>query len=257
MSLIFENDLNTVSWLRFAICIFFGLVFFYVEVTKKFQLSYSKFNTKGNLESKKGMFTIYFLPFLTYVYFYLTSSFVASLYHQLIFLAVTLHFAKRCLEVLFLHRYSGKISILTTALITWAYSSIAFSIHESVNGITKPDMLQGNSNIPLYFGFALFLLGQGSNFYHHILLTRLRSGESREYKIPTGGLFSYVNCPHYLSEIIGWIGIAIMSQYLIVYGLTFIMSAYLFGRSINTTRWYQEKIPNFPKERKSILPFIL
>lgn len=45
------------------------------------------------------MFIIYCLPFLTYVYFYLTSTFTSSLYHKLIFLAVTLHFAKRCLEV--------------------------------------------------------------------------------------------------------------------------------------------------------------
>lgn len=257
MSLIFENDWNIVSWMRFAICIICGLIFFYMEVTKKFQLSYSKFNSKGDLDSKKGMFIIYFLPFLIYVYFYLTSTFFSSLYHQLIFIAVTLHFAKRCLEVLFLHRYSGKISFLTTGLITWAYSSIAYSIHESVDIFTKPDMIANTTDYSLYFGFAVFLLGQSSNFYHHILLTRLRTNESREYKIPEGGLFSLVNCPHYLSEIIGWIGIAIMSKYLIVYGLTFIMSAYLFGRSINTTRWYWEKIPNFPKDRKSILPFVL
>ncbi len=257
MSIIFDNDLNLISWLRFSFCVVFGLLIFYVEVTKKFQLSYSKFNSSGNLESKKGMFVIYFLPLATYLYFYLTSPFTPTLYHQLVCLAVTAHFAKRCLEVLFLHSYSGKISIVTTILITWAYSSIAYSIHESVDNFTKPEMLETNMNLTLYIGFLIFLLGQGSNLYHHVLLSRLRSGDTKEYKIPNGGLFSIVNCPHYLSEIIGWIGIALMSKYLIVYGLVFIMSAYLFARSINTTRWYQEKIPNFPKDRKSILPFLL
>lgn len=62
-------------------------------------------------------------------------------------------------------------------------------------------MLAASPDYSLYFGFGVFLIGQGSNFYHHILLTRLRSNESREYKIPEGGLFSLVNCPHYLSEI--------------------------------------------------------
>ena len=109
----------------------------------------------------------------------------------------------------------------------------------------------------IYIGFLFFILGQSSNLYHHILLSKLRSGDTKEYKIPEGGLFSLVNCPHYLSEIIAWIGIAIMSKYLIVYGLVFIMSSYLFARSINTSRWYQEKIPNFPTNRKSILPFLL
>ncbi len=257
MSLIFENDLNLISWIRFGFCIFFGLLFFYIEVTKKFQLSYSKFNSAGNLDSKKGMFFIYFLPLLTYLYFYFTTQFIPSTYHKLICIAVTVHFAKRCLEVLFLHRYSGKISILTTALITWAYSSISYSIHESVDRFTKPEMVESNTDLTLYIGFLFFILGQSSNLYHHILLSKLRSGDTKEYKIPEGGLFSLVNCPHYLSEIIAWIGIAIMSKYLIVYGLVFIMSSYLFARSINTSRWYQEKIPNFPTNRKSILPFLL
>lgn len=257
MTLIFENDFNSISILRFLICICFGLLFFYLEVTKKFQLSYSKFNSTGDLDSRKGMFVIYFLPLLVYLFFYFTSPIEKTIYHQLIFIAVTLHFAKRCLEVLFLHRYSGKISILTTLLITWAYSSISYSIHESVNLFTKQETLATNTNLTLYFGFGIFLLGQSSNLYHHILLSKLRSGETKEYKIPEGGLFSFVNCPHYLSEIIAWIGIAIMSKYLIVYGLVFIMSSYLFARSINTSRWYREKIPNFPSNRKSILPFLL
>lgn len=257
MNVIFESDLNTISWFRFVICLVSGLIFFYFEYTKKFQLSYSKFNSKGDLDSKKGMFLIYFLPLLTYVYFYLKTPNTDALYYKLIFIAVTLHFAKRCLEVLFLHKYSGKISILTTIFITWAYSSIAYSIHESVNTLTSLDMLESGVNGSLYFGFFLFLLGQISNLYHHILLRKLRSGVVKEYKIPEGGLFPYVNCPHYLSEIIAWIGIAIMTKYLIVFGLTFVMASYLVGRSINTTRWYKEKIPNFPSDRKSIIPFVI
>lgn len=257
MNVIFESDLNTISWFRFVICLVSGLIFFYFEYTKKFQLSYSKFNQKGDLDSQKGMFIIYFLPLLTYLYFYFKTPNLDSLYHQLIFLAVTLHFAKRCLEVLFLHKYSGKISLITTVFITWAYSSIAYSIHESVNTLTRPEMLATGVNTSLYLGFAVFLLGQISNLYHHILLRKLRNEATKEYKIPEGGLFSYVNCPHYLSEIVAWIGIAIMTKYLIVFGLTFVMASYLVGRSLNTTRWYKEKIPNFPSDRKSILPFVL
>ena len=118
-------------------------------------------------------------------------------------------------------------------------------------------MVESGINGSLYFGFSLFLLGQISNLYHHILLRKLRNNAVKEYKIPQGGLFSFVNCPHYLSEIVAWIGIAIMTKYLIVFGLTFVMASYLVGRSINTTRWYKEKIPNFPVDRKSIIPFVI
>jgi very-long-chain enoyl-CoA reductase len=117
-------------------------------------------------------------------------------------------------------------------------------------------MLKENYLLTTYLGFGLFLLGEISNLYHHILLTNLRK-ETLEYKIPSGGLFPLINCPHYLSEIIAWLGIAIMSRYQLVYGLSFVMSAYLVARSINTTNWYQEKIPSFPKERKSIIPYLI
>ena len=35
MNVIFENDLNTISWFRFVICLVSGLIFFYFEYTKK------------------------------------------------------------------------------------------------------------------------------------------------------------------------------------------------------------------------------
>jgi very-long-chain enoyl-CoA reductase len=258
MNFIFDNDLTLIPIIRFIICIFFGILLGYLEYTKKFQLSYSKFNEKGNIDSKKGMFIIYFVPLLTYLYFYYTSTIIPTLYHKFIFFAVVFHFGKRCLEVLFLHKYSGKISLITTALICWAYSSISFTIQESVNQFTSNvDGSSISTLVPMLLGMFIYLSGQLSNFLHHILLTRLRSGSEKEYKIPMGGLFRYVNCPHYLSEIIAWIGIAIMSKYLIVYGLTFIMASYLVARSVNTSKWYREKIPNFPLDRKAIFPFVL
>lgn len=40
------------------------------------------------------------------------------------------------------------------------------------------------------FGLSLFFIGQAGNFYHHILLSRMRSAKSEDnYVVPTGGLF--------------------------------------------------------------------
>lgn len=131
-------------------------------------------------------------------------------------------------------------------------------IHESVNKMTSQNSLQENSILlSSVLGLALFTAGQAGNLYHHILLRNLRSGEGKEYKIPAGGLFRYVNCPHYLSEITAWFGIAVLSKYLMIYSLAVFMASYLTARSLNTSRWYQEKIPDFPKERKSIIPFLI
>lgn len=49
-----------------------------------------------------------------------------------------------------------------------------------------------------YAGVVLFLVGILGNFYHHFLLSKLRVKGDKGYKIPKGGLFSLVICPHYL-----------------------------------------------------------
>ncbi|MBA0725564.1 hypothetical protein Golax_022143 [Gossypium laxum] len=49
-----------------------------------------------------------------------------------------------------------------------------------------------------YLGVVLFLIGISGNFYHHYLLSKLRTKGDKEYKIPKGGLFELVICPHYL-----------------------------------------------------------
>ncbi len=255
MNFLFVEDQTLFSSLRLLFYILFGLFFFYLEVTKKFQLSYSKFNSSGTISPKLPMFFIYFIPLLVYIFLYLISNFHSTSYHFFIMIAIVSHFSKRCLEVIFLHKYSGKLSLLTSSMITLAYSSIVTTIHEAVNVVTTPAMLEIEYQYTTYIGFTLFLLGEISNLYHHVLLSQLRK-TSIDYKIPSGGLFPLVNCPHYLSEILAWLGIALMSKYQLVYGLSFVMSAYLVARSINTTKWYQEKIPNFPRERKSLVPYL-
>merc|ERR1712187_646778 len=56
-------------------------------------------------------------------------------------------------------------------------------------------------------GATIWLIGTLGNFYHHWLLPRLRSDSNAanqfKYKVPRGGLFWYVCCPHYLMELIG------------------------------------------------------
>merc|ERR1719382_2177292 len=62
----------------------------------------------------------------------------------------------------------------------------------------------------LALGAAVWFIGTLGNFYHHWLLMRLRSNSNAadqfKYKVPRGGLFPYVCCPHYLTELISWPG---------------------------------------------------
>lgn len=111
----------------------------------------------------------------------------------------------------------------------------------------------------LYPGVLLFTVGIAGNFYHHHLLSQLRKGgdDDKGYKIPKGGLFEFVTCPHYLFEIIGFFGFAMISQTVYALAMASATAAYLIGRSFATRRWYESKFEEFPTTIKALIPYIL
>lgn len=109
---------------------------------------------------------------------------------------------------------------------------------------------------------ALFCIGILGNFYHHYLLASLRkngsSGETTKYYAPQGGLFEYVAAPHYLFEVIGWLGIAFASQDMTAFLNFANMTTYLSARSKNQNDWNRSKFDKdeWPPSRKNLVPFI-
>nr|XP_048325391.1 3-oxo-5-alpha-steroid 4-dehydrogenase 2-like [Ziziphus jujuba var. spinosa] len=167
---------------------------------------------------------------------------------------LTLHFFKRVFEVLFVHKYSGGIVLDSVIQISLAYflstASLIYAQHLT-KGLAEPE-------IDLkYTGVVLFLIGIIGNFYHHYILSQLRANGEKEYKIPKGGLFGFVICPHYLFEIIGFIGLSFISQTLHALSITTGIIFYLMGRSYATRRWYISKFEVFPKNVKALIPYVL
>ncbi|KAK8943158.1 Polyprenol reductase 1 [Platanthera zijinensis] len=172
---------------------------------------------------------------------------------QLVTAAVAIHFAKRVLEVLFLHSYSGQMILDSIITISLSYFLFAVTVIYSQHLVQNTPEPAVNST---YVGVVLFLVGISGNFYHHYLLSRLRAKGEKVYKMPKGGLFGWVICPHYLFEITIFIGISLMSQ--TVYSLSFTLgsTAYLLGRSHVTRRWYLTKFEDFPKDVKALVPYV-
>jgi len=164
------------------------------------------------------------------------------------------HFGKRCLEVAFLHKYSGTMPILTSIFIGTYYTIVSL--------ILANVRCRNPSSVLSLLGLVLFFCGEVGNLYHHWLLSLLRSDLPAEdkrkssYKIPRGGLFPYVTMPHYLFELIAWFGVALTSQHAIGFLIFSAMFSYLSGRSVATSRWNREHIPNFPANRRNLVPFI-
>ena len=76
------------------------------------------------------------------------------------------------------------------------------------------------------------------------------------YKIPRGGLFELVACPHYLFEIIMFLGLAMIAQTVFALAVAFSTAAYLAGRSCATRRWYASKFEDFPARNKALVPYV-
>ncbi|KAL0452101.1 UNVERIFIED_CONTAM: 3-oxo-5-alpha-steroid 4-dehydrogenase 1 [Sesamum latifolium] len=166
--------------------------------------------------------------------------------------AITIHFLKRELEVLFLHKYSGHMLLNTALFISSTYLTSAVSMiyfHHRVQGFPEP-------SVDLkYVGLSVFVVGIVGNFYHHYLLSKLRDKNDSGYKIPRGGLFGLVACPHYLFEILTFVGISFISQTLFLYVCAVGSATVLLGRSCATRSWYRSKFEDFPKNVRALIPF--
>ena len=106
-------------------------------------------------------------------------------------------------------------------------------------------------------GTILFLIGYVLNKASDRTLIDLRKRKPGEYSIPYGGAYRWVSCPNYLGEIITWFGFCCAAWS--IAGLTFALmtAANLIFRAVDNHQWYKEYFPDYPQERKAIIPFIL
>lgn len=258
-----------------------GLVLGFTECKDIMHLKYSKFNQgspSAQVSSRTGMLMLYSPACLIASFFLfckldwphasillhksglLQLSIIsqlptkASIRLLVLTVAVALHFSKRVIEVLFIHRYSGGMAIDSVVLISFIYSFLAaclLYVMQISESLPSPSM----NLMPL--GILLFIVGMSGNLYHHYLLSRLRKDGAKGYRIPQGGLFEFVVCPHYLFEIIDFVGLAFISQTAFGFCTATTVSLYLLGRSLSTREWYVKKFEGFPSHRKALIPFLI
>ena len=248
-----------------ALQLFIAATSYSVETNAKTRAQYSKFSrandkTTTTWPSRVAMMIIYTPAFLASAAFLIMGMYgVKSV--PLLSLATAfccIQFAKRCLEVMFLHKYSGRTDKGTPTQISVYYTLVTVLIAYASGSSGHDASIQMIS-----VGTALFVVGIIGNFYHHYLLANLRSNsstkaESKKYVAPRGGLFSFVATPHYLFELIGWLGIAIVSNHLNSYLVFASMTSYLFGRAVAQNEWNRLKFDEkeWPLDRKNMIPFI-
>ncbi|XP_015188102.1 PREDICTED: very-long-chain enoyl-CoA reductase [Polistes dominula] len=172
----------------------------------------------------------------------------------------TIHYAKRLLETLFVHRFSHATmplrNLFKNCSYYWLFAMyVAYHINHPL--YTPP------SKLYFYAGLATFALCELGNLFIHLALRDLRPPGSTVRKIPvaTGNLwtllFNFVSCPNYTYEIGSWIGFTIMTSCLPA-GLFTLAGAYQMTMwALGKHRAYKKEFSQYPKARKAIFPFIL
>lgn len=170
----------------------------------------------------------------------------------------SLHFARRTLESAFLHRYTRTVSVADTAgeyVYYWGFAAwIAWTVASRTYHL-PPQWALG-------LGCGIFTVAEVGNFYSHVLLARLRPNASETARrIPRGFLFERVSCPHYLFEILSWVGFSIATQTLGGLAFTALGAGILVGWATKRHRAYlvefdgKDGREQYPARRRILVPF--
>lgn len=104
-------------------------------------------------------------------------------------------------------------------------------------------------------GTLMFFGGMAVNMHSDAVLLRLKR-ENKGYQVPRAGLFRWVSSPNYFGEIVEWCGWAVLTWSLP--GLVFAVWTFanLGPRAWTHHRWYRQTFPDYPAERRALIPYL-
>lgn len=105
-------------------------------------------------------------------------------------------------------------------------------------------------------GIATFVTGATINLRSDAILRNLRAPGQTGYQIPHGGLYRFISSPNYFGEIVQWAGWALATWSTAGLGFCLLTIANLSPRARSNQRWYRETFPEYPENRRILIPGI-
>ncbi|KAN0070577.1 3-oxo-5-alpha-steroid 4-dehydrogenase domain containing protein [Elaphomyces granulatus] len=180
-----------------------------------------------------------------YIYFNFDKPLPEPSYLQVLTaILLTLHFVKRELETVFVHRFSSATmparNIIKNSAHYWILAGLNIAYW-----VFRPDpsaVMQEPNPFFLYAGLALFVGGELGNLNTHLVLRDLRRPGSTERGIPRGIGFGLVTCPNYMFEVISWLGIYLVT------GLNWSVLLFTVVGVVQMMSWAKKKENRYRKE---------
>jgi len=168
------------------------------------------------------------------------------------------HYMYRALVMPFLMRIGGKRLPLANIWYGLAFNSLNGFVNAYAVGHAEHLATAEWLSDPRFIaGIVIAATGWVINVHADNILFRLRKPGETGYRIPHGGMFRYVSSANYLGEIVLWTGWALMTSTLA--GLVFMLFtiANLGPRAMSHHKWYRATFPDYPKDRKALIPGLL
>ena len=238
------------GWFILAVIVFISLFFFVAP--------YGRHVRKGwgpTVGSRKGWLIMEAMaPLVFAACFFFSSSRQTGVTFTLLIMWES-HYIHRAFIYPFTRRDQGKrmpLAVIGSAL-----------IYNTVNGYINGRYIFTFSKVytnawladPRFLiGLALFVSGFIINRRADHTLHNLRRQGELGYKIPRNEFFLWVSSPNYLGEIILWIGWAVATWSLPGLAFAIWTMANLVPRARAHHKWYRNYFPNYPPERKALVP---
>ena len=209
------------------------------------------------ISAKVGWIVMESPPVLVFGWIYAQGDHAVELVPLALLALWQIHYVHRAYIFPFKMRNAGKQMPLVVALMAVAFNCLNAYINArwlSQLGTYEASWLWDPRFIA---GAALFAFGWRMNRRADEILFSLRKPGETGYKIPQGGWYRLVSCPNYLGEIVMWIGFALAAWSLPAVAFVAYSIANLAPRALANHRWYHDKFPNYPTERRALIPFVL
>lgn len=172
----------------------------------------------------------------------------------LLLTAFLAHYANRAIFYPLRMRATDKRTPLTSAALAFSFNvlngtiqgiAVSHAVAYGAGWLTDPRFL---------LGALVFAAGAAINLRSDEILRNLRAPGEQGYRIPEGGLYRFVSSPNYFGEIVQWGGWALATWS--TAGLAFVVLtiANLAPRAVANHRWYRETFPDYPAERRVLVP---
>lgn len=179
-----------------------------------------------------------------YLYFNFEQIAEPSQLQVLVCALLVIHFLKRELETIFVHRFSLATmparNIFKNCGHYWALAGVNIAYW-----VFRPDSPTATDSLnPILYngGLALFVFGELANLNAHLILRNLRRPGTTERGIPRGFGFGLVTCPNYMFEIIAWIGIYLLT------GLSWSVFLFIVVGTLQMWAWAKKKERRYRQE---------